>query len=69
MAREPSFHCEHCGLSDVLIQRFYSDNHHYLSFCAFGDICHWLDGIELEDLIEGCGEGVEPVKVSPSGSL
>ena len=67
VSKQPSFHCDHCGLADFLLLSFYSNNVHYTSYCTLGHICHWLDDVELAELIKGHGEGVVDIDVKRSG--
>lgn len=66
VSKQPSFHCDHCGLAGLLLLRFYSNNVYYTSYCTLGNICHWLDDVEFEELIDGRGEGVEAIEVTSS---
>lgn len=67
VSEQPSFHCDHCGLAGLLLLRFYSNNICYTSYCTLGHICHWLDDVELAELIKGHGEGVVGIDAKRSG--
>lgn len=53
-------------MAGLLLLRFYSNNVYYTSYCTLGNICHWLDDVEFEELIDGRGEGVEAIEVTSS---